>query len=139
MNVLSIDHISIAVKDLKKAREIYEKALGIKPQSHYVMEEAEYIKGARYRIGDVVVELMESTSSDGEVAKFIEKRGEGIFLISYLVPDVKEALADLKRQGLKLIDEKPREHEGARYAFTLYPKEFCGVLTEIVDQSSRDL
>lgn len=138
MKVLGIDHISIAVRDLKKAREMYEKVLGLELTGQYIMEETEYIKGVRYRIGDVVLELMESTSPDSEVAKFIEKRGEGIFVVSYLVANVEEALADLKRQGHKLIDEKPREHKGAKYAFTLHPKELCGVLTEIVDEPSKD-
>ena len=76
---------------------------------------------------------MESTSPDGEVAKFIEKRGEGVFLISYKVDDVVEKIKELKEKGYKLIDEKPRELFGNRYAFINYPKEMCGVLTEIID------
>ena len=80
------------------------------------------------------LELMESTSPEGDVGKFIEKRGEGVFLISYLVSNVEEALADLKAQGHKLIDEKPRSLAGSRYAFINYPKELCGVLTEIMDK-----
>ena len=138
MKVQAIDHISIAVKSLEKARAMYEGVLGMKVTGQYVMEEKEKIRGVRYRLGDVVLELMEATAPDSEVAKFIERRGEGIFVVSYLVANVGEALKDLKRQGYKLIDEKPREHQGARYAFTLYPKELGGVLTEIVDEPSRD-
>jgi len=132
MKVTRIDHISLAVADLKKAREIYEKVLGLELDSIYIAEN-EKIKVARYYLGDVAIELMESTEPDGEVAKFIEKKGEGIFVISYRVSDVDEALADLRSQGHRLIDEKPRHLMGARYAFTLHPKELCGVLTEIID------
>jgi methylmalonyl-CoA/ethylmalonyl-CoA epimerase len=67
------------------------------------------------------------------VAKFIEKRGEGFFLISYRVDDVDEALAELKAKGRKTIDQEPRELMGTRYAFIHPPKELCGVLTEVLD------
>lgn len=136
MKVIKIDHISLAVADLNQAREIYEKVLGLELDSTYTAE-SEKINVARYYVGDVVLELMESTAPDGEVAKFIEKRGEGIFVISYEVSDVDEALRDLRSQGYKLIDEKPRHLMGGRYAFTLRPKELCGVLTEVLDYEKK--
>ena len=71
-----IDHICLAVKDLSAARKIYEDVLGLELDCEYIAE-SEYIKVARYYIGEVALELMESTSPDGEVAKFIEKKGEG--------------------------------------------------------------
>ncbi len=133
MKLEKIDHICIAVKDLKKAQETYEKILGLKLDCVYIAEK-ENIKVARYYIGEVGLELMESTSPEGDVGKFIEGRGEGVFLISYRVPNVEEALADLKAQGYKLIDEKPRHLLGSRYAFINHPKELYGVLTEIMDK-----
>ena len=133
MKVERIDHISVAIKDLQRARETYEQILGMKLDCLYTMEE-ERIKVARYYIGDVALELMESTSPEGEVAKFIQKRGEGVFLISYRVPDVEDALAELRAKGFKLIDQQPRHFVGSRYAFINHPKELCGVLTEVMDE-----
>lgn len=132
MKVEKIDHICIAVRDLERAKKVYEEALGLELDIEYVAE-SEKIRVARYYVGEVALELMESTSPDGEVAKFIERRGEGVFLISYRVPDVAEGLKELRVKGKRLIDETPRELMGNRYAFIMPPKEMCGVLTEILD------
>jgi methylmalonyl-CoA/ethylmalonyl-CoA epimerase len=132
MKLHNIDHICIAVRDLEKARKIYEEDLGLELDGTYVSE-SEKIRVARYYVGEVALELMEPTAPDGEVAKFIEKRGEGFFLISYRVDDVDEALAELKAKGRKTIDQKPRELLATRYAFVHRPRELCGVLTEIMD------
>ena len=132
MEAEKIDHICIAVKDLKKARNIYEKTLGLKLSVAYVAD-SEKINVARYTIGEVALELMEPTSPDSEVAKFLEKRGEGVFLISYRVADVEKGLAELHGNGESTIDQKPRELMGNRYAFIQPPRRLCGVLTEILD------
>lgn len=132
MKAKCIDHICIAVKNLAAAKRIYEETLGLELAGEYVAE-SEKISVARYYLGDVALELMESTSPDGDVARFIEKRGEGIFLISYRVDDVKAGLNELKAKGKSLIDDKPRELMGQRYAFIMPPKDLCGVLTEIID------
>ena len=127
-----IDHICFAVRDLEKAKEIYGENLGIVPAVEYVAE-SEHIRVARYYIGEVAVELMEATGPGGEVAKFIERRGEGVFLISYKVDDLDSAMEELKSKGAKLIDEKPRHLFGNRYAFIQRPSELGGVLTELLD------
>jgi methylmalonyl-CoA/ethylmalonyl-CoA epimerase len=132
VKIQKIDHICIAVRDLEKAQKIYEEDLGLELYGTY-MSESEKIRVARYYVGDVALELMESTAPDGEVAKFIEKRGEGFFLISYRVDDVDEALAELKAKGRSTIDQKPRELLGNRYAFIHHPRDLCGVLTEFLD------
>ncbi len=93
MKARKVDHICIAVKDLSAARTIYENTLGLELAIEYVAE-SEKIKVARYYIGEVALELMESTTPDGEVAKFIDKKGEGVFLISYQVDDVAEGLRE---------------------------------------------
>jgi methylmalonyl-CoA/ethylmalonyl-CoA epimerase len=126
-----IDHICFAVKDLQTTKKIYEENLGLVPAVEYVAE-SEYIKVARYYIGEVAVELMESTSPEGDVAKFIKKRGEGVFLISYKVDDLDGALAELKAKGADLIDREPRALFGTRYAFIQRPNKLCGVLTELI-------
>jgi len=127
-----VDHICIAVKDLAAAKRIYEDTLGLELAGEYVAD-SEKISVARYYLGDVALELMESTTPDGDVAKFIKNRGEGVFLISYRVDDVVAGLNELKAKGKTPIDDKPRELLGNRYAFITPPKEMCGVLTEIVD------
>ncbi len=132
MKANKIDHICIAVRNLEKAKKIYEDVLGLELYCEYIAD-SEKIKVARYYIGEVALELMESTSPDGEVAKFIEKNGEGVFLISYGVENVVEKMKELEQKGYKLIDKKPRELFGNRYAFINHPREMCGVLTEICD------
>lgn len=127
-----IDHICLAVKNLGQAKKIYEDVLGLELDCEYIAE-SENIKVARYYIGEVALELMESTSPSGEVAKFINKNGEGVFLISYAVDDVEKKMDELKERGHTLIDKTPRELCNNRYAFINPPQQMCGVLTEIVD------
>jgi methylmalonyl-CoA/ethylmalonyl-CoA epimerase len=132
MKAEKIDHICIAVKNLQAAKRIYEDTLGLDLSVQYSAPE-EKIHVARYYIGEVALELMEATDSESEVAKFIEKRGEGVFLISYRVADVESGLAELREKGEKTIDRKPRNLMGNRYAFIQPPARLSGVLTEILD------
>ena len=132
MKAEKIDHICIAVKDLDQARRIYEDTLGMEPALEYTAP-GEKIRVVRYYLGEVALELMESTTPDGDVATFIERRGEGVFLLSYQVADVAAALDELKQKGHRLIDQKPRQLMGNRYAFIMPPGDTCGVLTEIID------
>ncbi len=128
----AIDHLCIAVKDLEKARRVYEEDLGLELDGLYTAE-SEKIVVARYYVGDVALELIAATSPDSEVARFIQKRGEGFFLISYRVDDVDDALAELRARGVKTIDQRPRRLKGTRYAFIHHPSELCGVLSELLD------
>jgi methylmalonyl-CoA/ethylmalonyl-CoA epimerase len=132
MKIEKIDHICFAVDNLEKTKKIYKENLGLAPAVEYVAE-SEFIKVARYYIGEVAVEFMESTCPEGEVAKFIKKRGEGVFLIAYKVENLDGALAELKAKGADLIDQKPRALFGNRYAFIQKPNKLCGILTELVD------
>ncbi|HPW35592.1 MAG: VOC family protein [Syntrophorhabdus sp.] len=132
MKIEKIDHICFAVKDLEDTKRIYRDDFGLVPDCEYIAD-SEKIKVARYYIGEVAVEFMESTSPDGEVAKFIEKKGEGAFLISYKVDDLSKALEELKQKNIELIDEKPRELFGNRYAFIHHPNKLHGVLTELLE------
>lgn len=132
MKLRAIDHLCIAVEDLEKARRTYEQDLGLELDVLYVAQ-GEGIRVARYYIGGVALELIEATSPESEVAKFIRRRGEGLFLISYRVDDVEDALGELRDKGVKTIDEGPRRLMGNRYAFIHHPKELCGVLTELLD------
>ena len=128
MKLEKIDHICFAVKDLEETKKVYKEDFRLTPTYEYVAE-SEKIKVARYYIGDVAVECMESTAPDGQVAKFIDTRGEGVFLISYKVDNLSKAMDELKGKGIQLIDSEPRELFGNRYAFVHHPNKLNGVLT----------
>lgn len=132
MKVQEIDHICFAVRKLDEARRIYEDVLGMEPAAEYESSQ-ESIRVIRYYVGGVAVELMEPTKPDCEVANFLDKNGEGFFLISYRVQDVSEALSELRAAGHTTIDKEPRSLLGNRYAFIQPPKLMHGVLIEIID------
>ncbi len=132
MKIEKIDHICFAVKDLEETKRIYKEHFSLTPAHEYIAD-SEKIKVSRYYIGEVAVEFMESTAQDGEVARFIENRGEGVFLISYKVDDLPRAIQELKDKKVRLIDDRPRELFGTRYAFVHHPTQLNGVLTELLD------
>lgn len=136
MKVNKVDHICIAVKNICEARKAWEPLLSKdKPDDEYE-DLREKIKVARYRVGEVGFELMESTSPDGDVAKFIEKRGEGIMLISFNVDNTRQAVKELQGKGYPFIPasngEIERPFRDCEFAF-VHPKKLNGVLTEIID------
>jgi methylmalonyl-CoA/ethylmalonyl-CoA epimerase len=134
MNCLKVDHIGIAVKDLKTALKFYEETLGLKNAGTETVEEQK-VKVAFLPCGDSELELLESTSEDGPIARFIEKNGEGIQHIALRVDSIDKTLAELKEKGVRLIDQEPRYGAGgARIAF-VHPKATGGVLLEL---SERD-
>ncbi len=132
MEVSHIEHIGIAVKNLNDSIKFFEEVLGLKC---YGIEEVkdQKVKTAFFLIGKTKIELLESTESDGPVAKFIEKRGEGVHHIAYAVDDINAALKETESKGIQLIDKEPRKGaEGLTIAF-LHPKSTNGVLTEFVE------
>ena len=131
MQVNKIDHICIAVRDLDQARKVWEPVLGKqRPDDEYV-DESEKIRVARYWVGEVGFELMESTADDGEVAKFIEKRGEGVMLISFNVPDTREAITELEARDYQFVGGA-RPFRDCEFAF-MHPKKMNNVLVELID------
>ena len=132
MKVKAIDHICFVVRDLEASVAAYRQTLGVEPDGWYTAE-SESIRVARFYLGNVALELMEPTRPDSEVGRFLEKKGEGFFLISYRVDDVAEGLEELRNRGEFTIDKKPRELMGNRYAFIQPPAKLGGVLTEILD------
>ena len=132
MKFEKIDHLCFVVKNLDQTKKVYEKDFGLVPDYEYVAP-SEKVRVARYCIGEVGVEFMESTAPDSEVATFIKEKGEGFFLISYKVDDLDNAMDELRTQSVTLIDSKPRELCGNRYAFVHHPRELNGVLTELLD------
>ena len=133
MKVLKVDHIGIAVKNLEESLNFYTEVLGLKNEGIEVVEEQQ-VKVAFLPCVDSELELLESTTPDGPIAKFIEKNREGIQHIALRVDNIEEALAYLKEKGVRLIDEKPRYGAGgARIAF-LHPKATNGVLLELSER-----
>jgi len=130
--VEKIDHICIAVKDLEQAKPIWEKLLSKKKPDLEYVDDPEAIKVVRYYVGEVGYELMESTREGSDIERFIEKRGEGIMLISFKVPNAEVALEELKAAGFKTIDQKTRTWNKSRFAF-IHPSYMNGVLVEIID------
>ncbi len=134
--VNKIDHICIAVKDLDAARKQWEPILGKpEPDDPYV-DEPEKIRVARYWLGDVGFELMESTSPDGDVAKFIEKNGEGIMLVGLNVDSCRESIDELKNKGYPFIGGA-RPFRDCEFAF-IHPRAVNGVLLELIDYKWKD-
>lgn len=128
-----VDHIGIAVKNIDEALKFWEGTLGIK--CHGIEEVADQkVKTAFLPIRDTEVELLEGTSPDSPVSKFIEAKGEGIHHLAIRVENLEAALAELKEKGVRLIDEKPRLGAGgARIAF-LHPKATGGILLELSER-----
>ncbi len=131
MKVNKIDHICIAVRDLEQAKKTWEPIMGKDGPDDEYIDAPEKIKVARYHLGEVGFELMESTSPDGDVAKFIEKRGEGIMLISFNVDNTREAMTELKEKDYPFIGGA-RKFRDCEFAF-VHPKAVNGVLLELID------
>jgi len=137
MKANKIDHISIAVRDLESARRIWEPMLGKTAPDDAYTDELEKIRVARYWLGGVGLELMESLSPDGDVAKFIERHGEGVMLISLNVDNTRLAVQELKAGGYPLIGGI-RPFRDCEFAF-VHPKAVNGVLLEVIDYRWREL
>ncbi len=131
-----IDHISIAVRDLEAACKVWEPLLGkTKPDDAYI-DEPEKIRVARYWVGEVGFELMESTSADGDVAKFIEKQGEGVMLVSLNVDNTRDAIKELESKDYPVIGGA-RSFRDCEFAF-IHPRQLNGVLLEVIDDKQDD-
>jgi methylmalonyl-CoA/ethylmalonyl-CoA epimerase len=129
--IRKIDHIGIAVKNLDEAIETYKK-LGFELKEIEEVSEQK-VKVAMLPVGESKIELLEATSEDSAIAKFLEKRGEGIHHIAVNVEDIENALENAKNNGLQLIDEKPRIGAGGKKVAFVHPKSTKGVLLEFVE------
>ncbi len=136
MEPTHIEHIGIAVKSLDDAIPFYEDVLGLKC---YSIEEVkdQKVKTAFFKVGQTKIELLESTDPEGPVAKFIDKKGQGIHHMAFAVSGIEEKLEKAEEKGVRLIDTKPRKGaEGLDIAF-LHPKSTFGVLTEFCEDKSK--
>lgn len=129
-----IDHLGIAINDIEEAKRAYV-LLGFEFKGMEVLEEQK-VRVAMFTLGESKIELVEPLAHDSPIAKFIEKKGEGIHHIAVAVDDIDAELEKLKANGVQLIDEKPRMGAGrSRIAF-LHPKSARGVLIELVERTA---
>lgn len=136
MDITHIEHIGIAVRDLKSAIKYYEDILGLKC---YAIEEVkdQKVKTAFFKVGQTKIELLESTAPDGPIGKFIEKKGEGVHHLAFAVKDINASLKEVEEKGVQLIDKSSRKGaEGLDIGF-LHPKFTLGVLTEFCEDNNQ--
>lgn len=134
MKILKIDHIGIAVNSIEDGKNLWTDALGLAFEGTETVEEQK-VTTAFFPVGESEVELLESTAPDGPVAKYIEKRGQGIQHVAFRVENVEAALEELKAKGIQLIDQVPRIGAGGAKIAFLHPKATNGVLVELCERS----
>jgi len=128
-----IEHIGIAVKDLDAGNEIYKRLLG---KSHYKIEEvkSENVKTSFFKVGPNKIELLEATDPSSPIAKFIEKRGEGIHHIAYAVKDIRKEMKRLEKEGFILLNKEPKRGADNKLVCFVHPKTANGVLVELCQE-----
>lgn len=132
---MKLEHIGIAVKDIESSNQLFKDIFN---QPHYKMEavESEGVKTSFFQVGESKVELLEATNPDSAIAKFIEKRGEGIHHLAFEVEDIDSELKRLSDLGYRLIHEQPKDGaDNKRIAF-LHPKSSNGVLIELCQEKA---
>ena len=136
MKVSHIEHLGIAVESLDEAIPYWENVIGLKC---YAIEEVpeQKVRTAFLMLGQTKIELLEPTSEDSPIAKYIEKRGVGIHHMALAVENIEAQLADAEAHGIRLIDKTPRHGaEGMTIAF-LHPKSAQGILTELCENKNK--
>lgn len=127
---MKIDHIGIAVKSLEEAKGLYTRVLGLEwEQDEEVHTEA--VRVSFLKTGESHIELLEALSDDSAIARFIDKKGEGIHHLAFAVDDIGAALEKARVEGYQLIDESPRKGAGGKLVAFLHPKSTNGVLIEL--------
>lgn len=128
-----VEHIGIAVKNFSEANGLYYKLLGVEPyKTEYV--DSEGVNTSFFRAGDTKIELLEATNPDSAIAKFIEKRGEGIHHIAFEVEDIIAEMERLKREGFILLNEHPKRGADNKLVCFVHPKSANGVLIELTQE-----
>lgn len=130
-----IEHIGIAVKSLGQANALFAKLFG---EEHYKVEavESEGVSTSFFKMGDTKIELLEASRPDSPIAKFIEKRGEGIHHIAFDVADIKAEMERLQKEGFVLLNEEPKRGADNKLVCFLHPKSTNGVLVELCQEIS---
>ena len=133
---MKIEHIGIAVKSLEASNPLFEALLGNSPYKTETVP-AEKVTTSFFKTGDSKVELLEASSAESPVAKFIEKRGEGIHHIAFEVPDIHATMKELKQKGFVLLSEEPKRGADNKLICFVHPKSAHGVLVEICQEMRK--
>lgn len=133
--MLKIEHLGIAVKNLEQSNALFEKLFGSAP---YKLEKvaSEGVSTSFFKMGESKIELLEATNSDSAIAKFIEKRGEGIHHIAFEVADIRAEMKRLQEEGFKLLSEEPKRGADNKWICFVHPKDTNGVLIELCQEVS---
>ncbi len=131
-----IEHLGIAVKDLTDSNVLFEKLLGV---SHYKIEEvpSEGVRTSFFKLGDSKIELLEAMDSEGPIAKFLAKKGEGIHHIAFEVEDIIKEISRLEGEGFEILNRNPKRGADNKLVAFLHPKTTNGVLIELCQESTR--
>ena len=132
--IKKIDHIGIAVKNIEDSLKVYKDILGMEVAGEEVVDEQK-VKTVFLPVGESEIELLESTSPDGTIAKFIEKRGEGLHHVAFQVDNLEDKLKELEAKGVRLIDKEPRYGAGGSRIAFLHPKSTNGILVELCERT----
>lgn len=133
-----IEHIGIAVKCIKTSNEVYKKLLGIQPYKHEAVE-SENVITSFFQVGPNKIELLEATDPDSAIAKFIEKKGEGIHHIAFEVDDILSEMERLRNEGFILLNEMPKKGADNKLICFVHPKNTHGVLIELCQEIKETL
>ncbi len=131
--MLKIEHIGIAVKDLQNSNELFAKLFN-KPYYKVETVESEGVSTSFFQVGETKIELLEATTPDSPIAKFIEKRGEGIHHIAFDVADIDAEVERLKTEGFSILNEIPKKGADNKRVVFLHPKSTNGVLIELCEE-----
>lgn len=133
MMIKKLDHIAIVVKDLDKEIKRYKELEGMEFKGTEIVEEQK-IRAAFFKVGDIMLEIIEPTSQDSPVSSFLEKRGGGIHHLAFEVDDINNSIEEMKKKEIRMIDKKPRKGaHNSKIAFA-HPKSFSGVLIELKEK-----
>ncbi|MDN4167025.1 methylmalonyl-CoA epimerase [Cytophagales bacterium LB-30] len=135
--IRKIEHLGIAVKSIENANAVYEKLLGIAPYKSESVE-SEGVTTSFFQVGDSKIELLEATNPESPIAKFIEKKGEGIHHIAFDVADIKAEMQRLKDEGFTLLNEVPKRGADNKLVCFIHPKTANGVLVELCQEITDD-
>ncbi|GAA0194529.1 methylmalonyl-CoA epimerase [Fulvivirga kasyanovii] len=136
--MLKVEHIGIAVKDLESSNMLFQTLFN---SAHYKIESvaSEHVNTSFFKVGETKIELLEATDPNSAIAKFIEKRGEGIHHIAYEVADIHAEMERLSREGFTLLNDKPKKGADNKLVCFLHPKSTNGVLIELCQEITSDV
>lgn len=130
IHMLKLEHLGIAVKDIKAADQCYERLLGTKPYKQELVE-SEHVLTSFFQVGESKIELLEATQADSAIAKFIEKKGEGLHHVAFEVEDIHAEMDRLRAEGFRVLNDEPKIGADNKLVAFVHPKDLHGVLIEL--------